>query len=281
MKTNIAFASLIAALAPLASACADATPIDVVPAEAMALSALSAPSSAEGAKAPETHAKKGPGHNLLFPRQAHPFGASYEDWAAAWWQWALSIPVDENPMLDGPCELHQSGNVFFLAGTMGGTATRNCTIPVGKGIFFPIVNVVYRSCPEYVNGSYTCELATSDDKLHEWASSYIESGEGTMLLEIDGVSVANLDPYRAHSEVFADASPLNVEDRVAPACSGPIEANSCGVPVGSPRSSVADGYWAMLHPLPPGQHEIRFAASIDNNVGSFSLDVTYHIVVAP
>jgi len=37
----------------------------------------------------------------------------------------------------------------------------------------------------------------------------------------------------------------------------------------------------LLRPLPVGQHEIRFAESIDLPGGAFSLDVTYHIVVAP
>ena len=281
MKTHLVLASLIAALAPLTSACVETTPVDAVPTEAVTLGGLAAPGARE-AKAPEAHAKGGaPSQSVLFPREATPFGVSYEDWAAAWWQWAFSIPVDENPMLGGPCELHQSGKVFFLAGTSGGADHRSCTIPAGKGVFFPIVNVVFRSCPEYADASYTCDLATSEDNLHENASWYMENGDRTLLLEIDGASVDGLDAYRAHSEVFADASPDAVEDRVAPTCSGKIEENPCGVPVGSPRPSVADGYWAMLRPLPVGQHEIRFAASIEYDWGGFSLDVTYDIVVAP
>jgi hypothetical protein len=281
MKTNLVITSLLAALAPLASACVETNPVDLVPAEAVSLGALSAPIS-EGTKAPAAQAKSAaPAKDRLFPREATPFGASYEDWAAAWWQWAFSIPKDENPMLGGPCELHQSGEVFFLAGTMGGSATRSCTMPAGKGVFFPLVNVVFRSCPEYADASYTCEIATSEDNLHESASWYMENGDRTLILEIDGASVDNLDTYRAHSEMFFDASPDDVEERVAPACSGKIEENPCGVPVGSPRPSVADGYWAMLRPLPVGQHEIRFAAAIEYDWGGFSVDVTYDIVVAP
>jgi hypothetical protein len=277
MKTHLVLASMLAALASLASGCVEATPADVLPAEAMPLGALAA-----STKAPQVQAKKAaPAQGLLFPREAAPFGASYEDWAAAWWQWSLSIPVDDNPMLGGPCEQYQSEDVFFLAGTTGGSATRSCAIPAGKGIFFPLVNIVMRSCPEFADASYTCELATSESYMHDVTSWYMENGDRTLVLEIDGVSVDGLDDYRAHSEAFSDASPLDPAERVWPVCSGPIDANPCGVPVGSPRPSVADGYWAMLRPLPPGQHEIRFAASIDYGWGGFSLDVTYDIVVAP
>jgi hypothetical protein len=280
MKTNLVLVSMLAVLAPLTSACVETTPADVLPAEAMP---LELGGSTAAAPALQVMAKQGaPTQSHIFPREAMPFGASYEDWAAEWWQWALSIPVGENPMKGGACELHQSGDVFFLAGTNGGAATRSCTIPTGKGIFFPLVNVVFRACPELSGGSYTCDLATADSTLHECASWYIDNGDETLLLEIDGAAVGGLDEYRAHSEPFFDTSPLDPAERVSPTCSGPIEANPCGVPVGSQRHSVADGYWAMLRPLPVGQHQVRFAAAMGGDGwGGFSLDVTYNIVVAP
>jgi hypothetical protein len=280
MKTQLVLVSLLATLAPLTSACGQTAPVDVLPPEAVAVGALSAPGSA--VEAPESHAKKGPpAKSVLFPHQAKPFGASYEAWAATWWQWALAIPKAENPVLGGPCELDQSGNVFFLAGTLGGADTRSCTIPAGKGIFFPIVNVVVKGCPEYggVEG-YSCEDATDEGMLHQWATEWMDADQ-TLLLEIDGCSVDALDAYRAHSAAFTETSPVDVSERLFPFCAGPIEANPCGVPVGSARPAVTDGIWAMLHPLSVGSHEIRFAASVDQPGGGFSIDVTYNIVVAP
>jgi len=282
MKPKRMLSSLLLALAPLASACSETTPLDSVPAESLMPGEMSAPLQV-AAEAPEVQAKSwSPSHAHLFPRKSKPFGVSFEDWSAKWWQWAMSIPKDENPMFGGPCELHQSGKVFFLAGTHGGSDLRSCTIPAGKAIFFPIVNLVMRSCPELATDAASCENTTSESVLHECASWYMENSERTLLLEIDGVAIDDLDDYRAHSKTFFDASPENKDDRVAPLCSGSIEENPCGVPVGSPRISAADGYWAMLRPLPVGQHQIRFAASIEyESGGGFSLDVTYDIVVAP
>jgi hypothetical protein len=282
MQNNIVLVSLLAATAPFVSACVEATPSEIAPAAAVAFGELSTPVSTT-ANAPAAKAKSSaPTQAFLFPRDATPFGVSYEDWAAAWWQWAVAIPKDENPMLGGPCELHQSGKVFFLAGTTGGNDIRSCTIPAGKGIFFPLVNVMYKSCPEYGGQfeGYTCEDATSEDLLHQGATEYM-GYESTLLLEIDGVSVEGLDAYRAHSDTFVETSPTDVSARVFPFCAGPIEENPCGVPVGSERPAVADGYWAMLRPLSAGQHEIRFAASIALPWGGFSLDVTYDILVTP
>jgi len=282
MKNHLVLVSLLCAVAPLASACVAADPTDMEPVSAMVAGELVTPEQA-AAMASEIETKQlVPAQSFLFPRQATPFGASYEEWAGAWWQWALAIPKAENPILGGPCELHQTGDVFFLAGTTGGASTRSCTIPAGKGIFFPIANYIYKACPEFVGklANYTCEDSMSEDVLNErtllW-STYDKS----LLLEIDGVAVDGLDEYNAHSEVFTETSSTNVSERVFPSCAGPIEANPCGVPVGTSRSAVSDGYWAMLHPLPVGQHQIHFAATIYRPTGPFSLDVTYNIVVTP
>jgi hypothetical protein len=69
---------------------------------------------------------------------------TYQELAAARWNWALQFPAATNPVEDPTgesCHLGQQGPVWFLAGTFGGTVTRTCTIPEGKFLFFPIVNV--------------------------------------------------------------------------------------------------------------------------------------------
>ena len=68
------------------------------------------------------------------------------DLTAEWWQWALSFPVDENPILDTTGEDCSKGDIsddiFFLAGTAGGKVERECTISEGQAILIPIVNVI-------------------------------------------------------------------------------------------------------------------------------------------
>src|SRR4051812_24180263 len=73
----------------------------------------------------------------ILPPQSHAFGKSLGEWGAAWWQWAFSFPADRSPVTDPDgrfCAEGQSGKVWFLAGTTGGTATRTCTIPTGTPV---------------------------------------------------------------------------------------------------------------------------------------------------
>ena len=62
--------------------------------------------------------------------------------SAQWWQWALSIPSSQNPLLDTTgenCMLGQRGSTWFLAGLFGGGAPviRTCTVPDNVNLFFP------------------------------------------------------------------------------------------------------------------------------------------------
>ena len=36
----------------------------------------------------------------VFPVDSKPYGLTYGEWTAKWWQWALSIPKDINPAGD-------------------------------------------------------------------------------------------------------------------------------------------------------------------------------------
>ena len=244
LKATIARMSLLCALAPLGAACAEDPPIETPV-------------------------------DPIFPRQEIVHGKSYEEWAAAWWQWVFAIPADVNPNLDGPCDVNQPDPVFFLGANFGGTTTRSCAVPAGKAIFFPILNAYVSNCPENADESYTCEDATSEEYIHDNAESLLDL-DNTLSLEIDGVAV-ELDEYRAHTATFTTSAPEDEEDRLE-ACSGPIRDNACGAPVGSPRNAASDGYWVMLRPLSPGAHQIRFAASVPKF--SFSIDITYNLTVA-
>ena len=67
--------------------------------------------------------------------------AAYKQLSSEWWQWALSIPADENPLADttgANCMVGQRGSNWFLAGTFGDTTViRTCSIPEDATLFFP------------------------------------------------------------------------------------------------------------------------------------------------
>jgi hypothetical protein len=82
-------------------------------------------------------------NTIVFPVDSKPYGKSYAEWSAIWWQWLLSIPNDTSPAGDSTgksCATNQQGPIWFLAGTFGGAAERTCTIPSGKTIMFSSIN---------------------------------------------------------------------------------------------------------------------------------------------
>ncbi|MEU0160013.1 signal protein [Streptomyces sp. NPDC006261] len=61
-----------------------------------------------------------------------------------WWTWAASEPEEANPVADedgSACDRNQPEDVWFLAGTSGGEVKRACTVPEGRPIVFPLVNM--------------------------------------------------------------------------------------------------------------------------------------------
>jgi hypothetical protein len=60
-------------------------------------------------------AKANPG---VIPPHAKPYGMTYGEWSAKWYQWQYSLPVDQHPLFDtADCSEGQTGKVWFLGGT--------------------------------------------------------------------------------------------------------------------------------------------------------------------
>src|SRR5262245_45548774 len=62
----------------------------------------------------------------VLPPQTTAYGKTYGEWGAAWWQWALSIPADRNPLTDKTgefCGEGQSGPVWFRGGAAASRET--------------------------------------------------------------------------------------------------------------------------------------------------------------
>jgi len=178
----------------------------------------------------------------VVPPDARFHGRTYGQWAAEWWVWALNTPPDQSPIDDTTGELAavgQSGPVWFLAGTNGGPVERTCTVPRGKALFFPLVNI----CDlEFVGDPYAWSA-----KYALWAiSHWVDEAEG-LSCTIDGVKVKRLCSYRGAGAVR----------RIALG-----DSNLWGLPGGCYGPLAADGYWIMLEPLSRGRHEIRFQARI-------------------
>ena len=127
--------------------------------------------------------------------------------ATSWWQWALETPASENPLTDTTGQfaaVNQSGRVWFLAGNLGGTTVRTITVPSGKALFFPIVNVFDVEDAIIAGGVKLFLVPQPVQVAQTFVSNVIATATG-LSCEVDGIPVpitaANLEqstPFSLH-----------------------------------------------------------------------------------
>jgi len=205
-------------------------------------------------------------NNKVFPVKAQAFGKSLASWTEDWWRYAFSLPCEINPLMDETgihADKGQKGPVYFLVGNSGGVSTRKVAIPYGKGILFPIINVINDApCP---NVDYTLAPGqTLEDYLKEGAASTIGMARNPAV-ELDAKPITGLEQFRVPTNLFSFV--------------GDPDLTTCFDPciLGIKQEAVSDGYWILLKPLEKGNHKLHFHGEIPDY--EFVVDVTYEISV--
>ena len=173
---------------------------------------------------------------VVYAPNSAPFNIKFQEWSAQWWQFVLSLPVADNPLVDetgAKCAVGQRGPVWFLVGSFGGSVTRTCSIPAGESLFFPVLNLVDINVTNQTAAELQAEIAPCLDAVTALA------------VEIDGQSIKNLTKkFRVTSEVFAVTVPEN--GFLDPGTYSPV---------------VDDGFYVMLKPLALGPHTLHISAA--------------------
>ena len=191
---------------------------------------------------------------------------------ADWWKWVMAIPSEINPLLDDTgedCGVNQQGPVWYLVGTPGdtkignlttGDAERDCVIPEGKKILFPIINV---QCLELNDQIFGPQL---EEKLRQCAEDIINDVD-ILEASIDGKNITNFEKFRVQSPLFnmtlRDDNPFDIVNDFP----------------GIPQRSVSDGYYVLVKGLEPGEHTIEFTGGA--TAFNFVTHVLYHITIEP
>ena len=187
-------------------------------------------------------------------------GRPLAEYANIWWQWTYTMPKELSPVADRTgenCHQGQQGDVWFLAGGYGPSRiSRKCTIPLGKYVFFPVINMVHYPARD---SAPSCErvkeaAALNNDELL------------SIFIELDGVSSVNSKDYRLSSPDCFDLLGMLPRDANAPKL----------------YPSASDGYWVMLKPLEKGKHLLKFRAQYDRENGAYGKavqDIQYEIMV--
>jgi hypothetical protein len=221
---------------------------------------------------PVRAAGKTPG---FMPPKPHPYGKSLDEWGVEWARYIISLPEDINPLNDATganCGVQQSGPVFFLVGTTGGDPIirDECVVPVGTALFFPILSI-FGAVPE--DGATPEEVA-------ELVASVFAGGENVDLeslsVTVDGVSLANPENYFLVPPAFSFTG--HEENIFQDSCGG-VDPGECYV--GYHETGFLEGYWVLLHPLPPGTHQITIYGEVyvPEWDWGWTVDVTYNLTI--
>jgi len=201
-----------------------------------------------------------------------PYGQSYGEWGAAWWQWAGSFPSGKDPITEGDGQVvyggaqnQPRGPVWFLAGNFGGPVHRALTVPRGKALFLPLVNFVFwapEDC-EFLQLAH-CRATDLKHKLREIQGQTVD-----LVMTVDGTEFVGLDNYTGLSKPF----PLTIKE-------GDLF-NGFGYPPGVRDPAISGGHWMMLAPLSKGTHTLQWGgrSAAPEFAGSLPQDVTYTITV--
>ena len=188
------------------------------------------------------------------------FEFSYGQWTVKWWQWALSIPRDSNPLIDRTgrnAGEDQPNGVWFLAGIWADDYTaqdfpsRECKVPVGTSILIPILNCEADPI-EYP------EITSDEDIIHHVSDQMHKVIKKECYLNGQYIIPQRVrsDPVIFELQIHNDFARFNV---------------------GGLTRASADGYWVFLKPLPIGSYNIRFEGSYE--YGKLSSGAKYHIDV--
>jgi hypothetical protein len=206
---------------------------------------------------------------VVLPPDGHPLGKTYAGWSAAWWKFNLEQPATHNPILDttgADCANGQSGPVFFLDGAFGGgTLTRNCAVPSGKALFFPVVNCEN----DNTQPVGTPRTTLTADQLRAFCQTNMANAHD-LSASLDGQDIPGLDApskYRVASPPFSVVVP---EDSIYTHFGLAVTPGETITP------AVSDGFWLMLAPLTAGSHVVHFHAQIGTDP---ALDVTYNLTI--
>jgi len=201
----------------------------------------------------------------VLPPQSHPFGKSYGEWGAEWWQWALSFRAANVPFFNtgGPVDISagQSGHVWFLAGANDGlTSPRTGVVPSGTALFLPLANLIndYPCPPDF---HFEPDPGETLEHFLQRTGDEFMPDLTDLFAEIDGVALTDLTAYRFISSLFTFTADPALSTFFDPCITG------------DEQYGVAVGYWLLLAPLPPGHHTLHFGAP------SWGQDITYQLTV--
>lgn len=193
----------------------------------------------------------------FYSKDEHPFGISYSDWVAKFWNWDFSIPIDSQTNIlaglkDNGCLMHKDNSMVMLVDTAaGGIWKQKCTISRTEGILIPIWT---GECDQALKGfdSYSFK------QLSECARAY-DLGIVKGQVKVDNTPVATLDAIDYKTNVMNNVTEVYTKqfNAIVPKESHLISERYGTFP------AAAHGWFVFLKPLQPGNHVVYYQNSVE------------------
>jgi hypothetical protein len=198
------------------------------------------------------------GYNVdFYSKGESPFGISYGDWVAKYWNWDLSIPLDPktNNLLglnENGCLVHRENSMVMLADTAaGGIWNQKCTISHNAGILIPIWT---GECDQGFKGFETASLKQLSD-----CARAFDLGKVKGQVKVDNIPVATLDALDYKTNIMNNVTEVYTKQFNATI---PLNSHFMAERYGT-FPAAAHGWFVFLKPLQPGIHTVYYQNSVE------------------
>jgi len=201
---------------------------------------------------------RGNNNSGILPPTSYVQGLSYGGWLARWWNYALTMPMAENPLTGGTgenCVFKRVGNVGLVVANSQLDVPIRCKVPTGMMLYIEVLGAECSTLePPPFYGSNKAELQNC-------AQAFVPQD---LEASIDNVEVQNLSKFIFTSPLYEFTEP---------------EDNILGVPAGTTGQSIGSGAYLMLNPLSPGKHTIHVKGTYPDM--GYTAEKTFDITVMP
>jgi hypothetical protein len=218
----------------------------------------------------------------FFSKDEKPFGISYDDWAAKYWNWDVGMNTAQATPRAGGCEINSSNQLVMLLETadVSTPPTQSCQISSNQGVIIPLwIGWCDTHTPRTVEQLKFC---AKEQNLGNIGS----------LVKVDGTPIAKLDVRQTVNPGGSSVnSVVNSLANVTDFTSNPF---TLTIPTDTHKpeqltgtwQAVSDGFWVFLKPLSPGQHTVFYNIRVTPTGALTSpgtephfADVTYNLQV--